>query len=228
MSYLTNEFVQCQGGVDVSLTLHFSTKKAKQMYGKVMTELEKGRIEDACIDAMERYGPMDGNRLLEMPHNNMKVIRRIFKEDIREDGWKEARFDGNKITRVNKEKGIVKQYNMEKAECEKCTIGEAKVLMDGEEEEEEEQFEEDEEEVGLSLDMSIYEDYLHAGPIQKEGYSEYIDLNNMATRELIMADEEEDENLVDEDTSSSDEEDIDEISNDDDDYDEFSFLDDII
>ena len=196
------------------------------MYGKVMTELEKGRIEDACIEAMERYGPMDGNRLLEMPHNNMKTIRRIFKEDIREDGWKEARFDGTKITRVNRAKGIVKQYDMTEAKIEKCTIGEAKVLMDAEEEEEEEQFEEDEEEEGLSLDMSIYEDYLHAGPIQKEGYSEYIDLNNTATREMIMADEEEDENLVDEDSSSSDEEDIEEVEDEDDD--EFSFLDDII
>ena len=74
------------------------------MYGKVMTELEKGRIEDACIEAMERYGPMNGQRLLEMPKNNMKTIRRIFKEDIREDGWKEARFDGSKITRVNQAK----------------------------------------------------------------------------------------------------------------------------
>ena len=195
------------------------------MYGKVMTELEKGRIEDACIEAMERYGPMNGQRLLEMPHNNMKVIRRIFKEDIREDGWKEARFDGSKITRVNQAKGIVKRYDMTEAKIEKCTIGEAKVLY-GEEEEEEEQFEEDEEEVGISLDMSLYEDYLHAGPIQKEGYSEYIDLNNTATREMIMADEEEDENLVDEDSSSSDEEDIEEVE--DDDYDEFSFLDGII
>ena len=109
------------------------------------------------------------------------------------------------------------------------TIGEAKVLYGEEEEEEEEQFEEDEKEEGLSLDMSIYEDYLNAGPIQKEGYSEYIDLNNTATREMIMADEEEDENLVEEDSSSSDEEDIEDTSSeDDDDYDDFSFLDDII
>ena len=195
-------------------------------YGRVMTDVEKMRIEEACIDAMDRYRPLDGQHL--MSHNAMRMIRRISKTDIRENGWEELDFDGRFIYRANRLTYETMKYDIQEGEYDEMTMEEfeemkqkyreqkrieQEQLHEGlrkvREEELREQAEQDPDvkfigqrkiEPKAFEHVSIFGPQKEHGPYQKDGYSEYIDVNDQEVWEII--------NLVDEDEEEEEDDSI--------------------
>ena len=77
-------------------------------YGHAMSAVDKGKIEDACIDVMERYEPLPGQQ---MTKQYQRTLRTIMKQDIRDEGWERFRYTGKKVFRINEKTGELLELN---------------------------------------------------------------------------------------------------------------------
>ena len=77
-------------------------------YGHQMTPAEKARVEDACIDTMERYRPLPGQ---DMTKQYQRVLRTILHQEVREDGWDQLMYTGPKVFRINETTGELRELN---------------------------------------------------------------------------------------------------------------------